>query len=263
MGMNSEPAAKKTTGYFVEPHSVVRKIWGNSDVILFIFAGAAAEFALNKAVDWLYFTGKLPSDPLQRLFSTVSYAHRIVFAAHDDAFKAIDSITAIHKAVEHQRGSVIPDRAYRDVLYMLIDYSIRAYALLERPLSGEEKDDVFDVFYRMGKRMELPGLPANYRDWEKMRSDALRENLLKSRFTDDLYQQYRKHLGGLRYALLKQVQQLLVPDEVKKLLHFGPKPFARPLIGLYKLSAYTGLKPYIKAALLPAAYKEQIAALDR
>lgn len=45
---------------FVDKHSIVRKIWGNTDVILFIFAGAAAEFSLNKAVDWLYFTGKLP-----------------------------------------------------------------------------------------------------------------------------------------------------------------------------------------------------------
>ena len=57
--------------YFVDKNSVVRKIWGKSDTVLFIFAGAAAEFALNKAVDWLYFTGKLPADPLGRLFSTV------------------------------------------------------------------------------------------------------------------------------------------------------------------------------------------------
>ena len=60
--------------------SVVRRIWGKGDTILFIFAGAAAEFALNKAVDWLYFTGRLPADPLARLFSTVSYARIIVFA---------------------------------------------------------------------------------------------------------------------------------------------------------------------------------------
>ncbi len=65
---------------FVEKKSVVRKIWGKSDTILFIFAGAAAEFALNKAVDWLYFTGRLPADPIGRLFSTVTYARSIVFA---------------------------------------------------------------------------------------------------------------------------------------------------------------------------------------
>jgi hypothetical protein len=64
--------------FFVEKNSIVRKIWGKSDTVLFIFAGASAEFALNKAVDWLYFTGKLPADPLGRLFSTVRYARKIV-----------------------------------------------------------------------------------------------------------------------------------------------------------------------------------------
>jgi len=35
---------------FVAKNSIVRKIWGRADTTLFIFAGAAAEFALNKAV---------------------------------------------------------------------------------------------------------------------------------------------------------------------------------------------------------------------
>ena len=76
--------------YFVKENSVVRTIWGSSDIIMFIFAGAAAEFALNKAVDWLYFTGKLPADPLKRLFSTITYARQIVFSENTQALKAID-----------------------------------------------------------------------------------------------------------------------------------------------------------------------------
>src|SRR4029079_4234810 len=109
--------------YFVKPDSIVRKIWGKGDTILFIFAGAAAEFALNKAVDWLYFTGKLPADPIGRLFSTVCYAQQIVFAPTEDALQAIDRISAIHSSVEKKRQAQIPDWAYRDVLYMLIHYS--------------------------------------------------------------------------------------------------------------------------------------------
>src|SRR5882672_10374958 len=105
---------------FAERRSVVRRIWGRSDTILFIFAGASAEFALNKAVDWLYFTGKLPADPLGRLFSTVRYARRIVFSSMEEAHKAIDSMRQIHSTVEHNRGHSIPDWAYRDVLFMLI-----------------------------------------------------------------------------------------------------------------------------------------------
>ena len=103
--------------YFVSQDSVVRKIWGKGDTILFVFAGASAEFALNKAVDWLYYTGKLPADPLGRLFSTVMYARQIVFSSNEDAIKAIDKISSIHKAVENSRGMSIPDWAYRDVLF--------------------------------------------------------------------------------------------------------------------------------------------------
>jgi hypothetical protein len=83
--------------FFVDEDSVVRKIWGKSDTVLFVFAGAAAEFALNKAVDWLYYTGKLPADPLKRLFSTVMYARQILFSEKEAAYKAIDKVTAIHE----------------------------------------------------------------------------------------------------------------------------------------------------------------------
>ena len=55
--------------WFVKNDSIVKKIWGRADSILFIFGGAAGEFAVNKAVDWLYFTGRLPADPIGRLFS--------------------------------------------------------------------------------------------------------------------------------------------------------------------------------------------------
>jgi hypothetical protein len=127
---------------FVAKGSIVRKIWGQGDTVLFIFAGAAAEFALNKAVDWLYFTGKLPADPLGRLFSTMGFARRIVFSSTPEANEAIDTISRIHTAVEQARGAAIPDWAYRDVLFMLIHYSIASYELFERRLSAAEKEEV-------------------------------------------------------------------------------------------------------------------------
>ena len=147
--------------YFVDKNSIVREIWGKGDTILFIFAGASAEFALNKAVDWLYYTGRLPQDPLGRLFSTVSYAREIVFAEKSSAFKAIDHINSIHASLENKRGKNIPDWAYRDVLFMLIDYSIRSYELLQRPLTNNEKQEVLNVFNRVGSRMKINNLP-NY-----------------------------------------------------------------------------------------------------
>src|SRR6185503_13222409 len=151
--------------FFVDRQSVVRKIWGKSDTVLFIFAGAAAEFALNKAVDWLYFTGRLPADPIGRLFSTVRYARKIVFSPLEEAHKAIDSIRDIHIAVEKSRGSSIPDWAYQDVLFMLIHYSIASYELLEKKLNDEEKAEVYNVFYRLGTRMGVKDLPLTYKEW--------------------------------------------------------------------------------------------------
>jgi uncharacterized protein (DUF2236 family) len=139
--------------YFVDKHSVVRQIWGKSDTILLIFAGSAAEFALNKAVDWLYFTGRLPVDPVGRLFSTVSYARAIIFSEKQAALRTIDAMVTIHANVEEKRAATIPDCAYRDVLFMLIDYSIRAFEVLERKMSSVEKDEVFLVFNRVGNRL--------------------------------------------------------------------------------------------------------------
>ena len=118
---------------FVDRGSIVRRIWGDGDMILFVFAGCAAEFALNRAVDWLFFTGKLPADPVGRLFATAGYARQIVFADDRAAASSLDRIRAAHEAVERARGDRIPDWAHRDVLYMLIAFSERAHETLARP----------------------------------------------------------------------------------------------------------------------------------
>src|SRR6478609_3337211 len=248
--------------FFVEKNSVVRKIWGKSDTILFIFAGASAEFALNKAVDWLYFTGKLPSDPLGRLFSTVRYARKIVFSSMNDANAAIDMMRKIHSSVEQNRGDVIPDWAYRDVLFMLIHYSIAAYELLEQKLSPAEKEEVYNVFYRVGTRMGLKELPENYIDWLPVRESHLNENLQKSNFTADLFKQYKKHLGAMRYKVLLEGQKLVVPNRVKELMHFSNFSLITPLVPIYKFSKLVKMDGLIKTVLLPSDYKAQIDELD-
>lgn len=248
--------------FFVKKDSIVRKIWGKSDTILFIFAGAAAEFALNKAVDWLYFTGRLPSDPIGRLFSTVTYARWIVFSDMDQANRAIDKITSIHKGVEKARGAIIPDWAYRDVLFMLIHYSIAAFELLERKLSAEEKQEVYDVFYRLGQRMELKELPANYEAWVPVRKQHLRNDLAKTEYSVDLFRQYKKHLGLFRYKLLIEGQILVVPELVNKLLDLGRFSWLSGVVPIYKISRFLKLDGFIKALILPSAYKEQIRNLD-
>ena len=247
---------------FVDKNSIVREIWGKADTCLFIFAGAAAEFALNKAVDWLYFTGYLPADPLGRLFSTVTYARRIIFSGEQTALLAIDQITAIHKNVEKNRGTSIPDWAYRDVLFLLIGYSISSFELLDRKLKEAEKEEIFNVFYRVGIRMQLTGLPTTYNDWLVMRGEHLKQNLIKSEFTIDLYRQYKKHLGAFRYAILKQVQLQLVPQVIKNMLEVGSISWSKPFLWLYKILRKLNLAGGVKNVLLPLKYKEQLLSLE-
>jgi hypothetical protein len=248
---------------FVHKNSIVRKIWSNADTILFIFGGAAAEFSLNKAVDWLYFTGKLPADPIGRLFSTVIYAQQIIFSDEQNALAAIEKITAIHQSVEQSRGMKIPDWGYRDVLFMLIHYSISAFELLERKLTDVEKEEIFDVFNSVGERMGLKDLPHIHTDWLVVREQHLQANLLKSTLTDDLYKQYRKHLGSFRYLILWEVQKLVVPSRVRKLLSMSRFSFLKPFLLLYKFIQKIKFDKFLKQALLPPDYATQIMALDR
>jgi hypothetical protein len=248
--------------YFVEKGSIVRKIWGKSDTVLFIFAGAAAEFALSKAVDWLYFTGRLPTDPLGRLFSTVTYARKIIFAENEQALKTIDSIYQIHKVVEKNRSASIPDWAYRDVLYMLVYYTIASYEALEKKLTPGEKEEVYDVFYRFGNRMKLRDLSPDYKTFVTQRNEDLQNDLEKSDYTIDLFAQYRKHLGSVRYFILIEGQKLIIPEKVRDLLGFKKTSALTYILPFYTFSKLIRVDDFIKRLILPKKYKKEIYALN-
>ena len=251
------------TELFVKDDSVVRKIWGSADTILFIFGGAAAEFALNKAVDWLYFTGRLPADPIGRLFSTVTYARHIVFSSREKTHSIIDNMRSIHTTLERNRGYRIPDWAYRDVLFMLIHYSIASFEALYRKMSEGEKEEVFNVFYRVGIRMGIEGLPTSYREWIPVYHDHLENDLEVSHYTGDMYAQYKKHLGPLRFRILREAQKLVVPPRVRHLLHLETSSMLSPLLPVYKASRRLNLDWWITSILLPDEYKSQVKDLNK
>ncbi len=225
---------------------------------MLIFAGAAAEFALNKAVDWLYFTGRLPADPIGRLFSTVSYAQRIIFSSKEDAWKAIDGINSIHANLEAGRKMKIPDWAYRDVLYMLIHYSQAAFEALERrQMTSAEADDLFDVFRRLGERMGIAGLPNTYEEWTVSRQIHLRQDLVYSNFSADLFKQYRKHLGRFRYGLLLEAHKLVVPEHAKKLLNLDGFSWLSPCLVVYRGIRWTRVDGLLTMAALPPQFRQK------
>lgn len=255
-------AGKRVTD-FVKQDSVVRRIWGDGDMVLLIFAGAAAEFALNRAVDWLFFTGKIPNDPIGRLFATAGYAQHIVFADERTAAQTLERIRAIHASVERRRGQAIPDWAHRDVLYLLIDYSQRAHELLDRPLGEDERTELYDVFRRVGIGLGIPDLPGTYAEWQADREIHLVRDLVQSEGTKALFARYREHLSPWRYHLLLRIQALLVPARVRKLLRLRRAESLRPMLRLYPVLVRAGLRSMIQRLLMPPTHLSAVRSLDR
>jgi uncharacterized protein (DUF2236 family) len=248
---------------FVARGSVVRKIWGDPEVVMLVFAGAAAEFALNRAVDWLFFTGKIPGDPVGRLFSTVRYAREIVFADEETARRTLARINAAHSAVEGRRGATIPEWAFRDVLYMLIDYSERAHQLLYGALKASEREELYDVFRRVGEGLNVKALPRTYALWQADRRSHMEQDLTHSRHTALLYDSYRRHLGEWRYQLLLHVQALLVPERVRRLLRLRRRAFFSAAVDVYASLPLPGLRPLLRRLFLKPRYWGEVAELER
>jgi hypothetical protein len=249
-------------GDFVEKGSIVRHIWGDPDLILLVFAGAAAEFALNRAVDWLFFTGKIPEDPIGRFFSTVSYAQQIVFADENQAAEILGRINSIHSGVEKSRRQKIPDWAYRDVLYMLIDYTERAFELLHRPLSGMEWEELFASFRLLGEMMQIPELPTGYKEWRNDRRLHLERDLEYTDLTKELYKGYRGQLGEWRYRLLLDVQSLIVPRRVRRLLNLSANNPLSYFIWSYGIVDTLGLHWLVRRVLLPPEHLPAVEKLN-
>jgi len=95
-----------------------------------------------------------------------------------------------------------------------------------------------------------------------MRADHLNNDLEKSNYTVDLYKQYRKHLGPIRYKLLVEGQILVVPEKVNSLLGLGKTSLLTPILLFYKLSRKVKLDWFMKSLVLPQEYKKQIKDLD-
>jgi len=248
---------------FVTRGSIVRKIWSDTELVLLIFAGSAAEFALNRAVDWLFFTGKIPADPIGRLFSTVRYAQEIVLADTETAERTLARINAIHAGVEHQRGQSIPEWAFRDVLYMLIDYSERAHRLLYGPLSPAEREELYLVFRRVGEGLNVKALPEGYEEWRTDRQLHLVRDLNHSKHTALLYGQYRRHLGEWRYQILLGVQALLVPEHVRHLLRLRRRTIFSALVEGYGQLVIPELRPLVRRLMVQPRYWDEVKKMER
>jgi hypothetical protein len=146
---------------------------------------------------------------------------------------------------------------------MLIDYSERSYALLYRPLSNTQQDDLYNVFRRIGEGLSIPELPETYAEWRMDRRRHLLRDLRYSRHTAMLFRQYRRHLGVWRYYLLLQVQASLVPDEVRQMLHLSSNKLMPSLVRTYGIVGEFNLQSVVHTLLIPPRYWTDLRKFDR
>jgi len=249
--------------YQARESKVSRRIWGNPEAIMLIFAGSAAEFAVNKAVDWLFWTEALPDAPIDRFFETVRFAQEIAFGDQRAANAAIQGVNRAHAGVERSRGARIPQWAYRDVLFMLIDYGERAHGVIYGPMNDRDRIEHFEASIALGHEMGIEGLPQSYTDYQAQRSAHLQHIVEHSSFTDMLYQRYRDHLGRVRMQGLQDVQASLVPAEVATLLRLKRKWRVDWLLTNYPRLTRGRRLRWLYRFMLPRAYAGRLASLER
>jgi uncharacterized protein (DUF2236 family) len=244
--------------------AVTRRIWGSPDAILLFFAGGAAEFAAIKAVDWLFFTGRLPGAPVERFFETVRFAQSVFFGDPASATEAIERINRIHRRVEEARGEEIPQWAYRDMLFILIDYGERAHKIVFGPMTDAERTSHFGVALTLGQAMHLSGLPTTYAEYRDQRHQQLLEDYARGHLTDELYGRYRRALGSWRYRILRLVQASVLPEELRDVLRLKPSPIVDELLRCYRFVPDGGnkLRPLHKV-LLPGRFAKQLCEVER
>jgi hypothetical protein len=237
----------------------IQRIWGSPDAILLFFAGGAAEFAAIKAVDWLFFTNRLPAAPIERFFETVRFAQQVFFGTHRQAIATIASIMRIHGHVEQARGMPIPAWAYRDVLFLLIDYGERAHTIIYGPMSSSERQEHFEALLALGQAMELPDLPTSYAGYQAQRHQQLLEDYASTTLTEQLFARYRAALGHWRYWLLRLLQASLLPAELRPVLGMRANWFVDALLRCYRYLPGGGNKlGWLYGLLLPGRVAVQL-----
>lgn len=203
---------------FERTSPATRRIWRSTDAILLLAAGAAAEIAGSKAVDWMFWTRRLPDAPLERMLESVRFAQRVFCSDVASARAAIAKTNATHRRVEDQRGERIPEWAYRDMLYMFIDYGERAHNIVYGPMSLPGRRSYCEDVLALGEAMQVSSLPRSYEEYKEQRSEQLQQDYQRSALTHRLNHSYRVALGSIRFSVWIPVQVSLMPDELREIL---------------------------------------------
>jgi hypothetical protein len=191
---------------------ITRAIWGDAENILLIYAGSAAEFALNPENHWLFYTGKLPSDPLRRFEGTLRYQRKLFFTPQEAVPALARQIKHMHSEVEKRRsqeqGEIkISSHAYLQVFSMLIEYGILGYEYLHcRKMPPPERETYFNDMRAIALMMEIRDFPEDYYEYLDRRTRMVVNELQCNVLTWELMEVYRKNLARVSYWGLLQFQ---------------------------------------------------------
>jgi len=187
----------------------------------------------------------------------------VFFSDPTGATEAIERINRIHRGVEDARGEEIPQWAYRDMLFILINYGERAHEVVFGPMTEAECASHFEVALALGRAMHLSGLPTTYAEYRDQRRRQLLEDYARGPLTDELYASYRRALGPLRYRLLRLVQASVLPDELRDVLRLKPYLLVNELLRCYRFVPGGGnkLRP-LHGALLPGPFAMQLREME-
>ncbi|MCG6873116.1 MAG: DUF2236 domain-containing protein [Gammaproteobacteria bacterium] len=188
-----------------------------------LYSGSSAEFALNPVCEWLFFTGKLPADPVGRFFTTTRYMKELLLAPDDEQhIQACQAVRHVHSRLEEQRGKRLPDASYRDVLFMGLTYSLRAHRIVfGHKVEPQEIDGIMACYANMARHMQIPDFPGDYEELKVMR----RQRLARFRFTENtqrLLDSYRRALGPTGYLMLRSVWGAVLEKQLLDLLDLRP-----------------------------------------
>lgn len=201
----------KTTKNHTE--QITFEILSSAEISAMLFAGGAADFALNPEVDWLFFTMELPNAPQKRLIETIEYTKKMLLMTEEEVKVYADRIRKIHDSVEKRRQRRegghphISNQAFREVGDIIIDYGIRGWEYVyHRQMTATDKESYYQYCRRFQEYMHIKDLPENYQKWEIYRNESIENRLQKNEYTEKLYQAYKKDVGPIRFWILKKFQ---------------------------------------------------------
>jgi len=150
----------------------------------------------------------------------------MMFASTPEEYARIaGDIRGIHTALEERRGRVIPAVAYRDVLFMNLEYSVRSFPFVfGRDLSVAEKDEIVRDFSVAGELMAVQDLPVTFSDYLDIRAERY-QAFAYTEWTDRLLRAYSRAIGSFHYHFfLLPVYTGLIAPEIRTILRLRPHP---------------------------------------